>query len=271
MINPLVSVILPVYNCEAYLDQAVASILSQSYQHLELIAINDGSTDGSLKILESFLNDPRIRIINNLKNEGLIFTLNRGISLSSGELIARMDGDDISLPERFTEQVAYLEQHPDVTVVATRIRLVDEKGNDLGNWKQEYERTSPDSIRSYLHWNNCIAHPTVMVRAAELKSFRYDPRQKLSEDYDLWLRMSAAGKKIAKLESVGLLHRILSESFTRTRSYNVFTRMSIVKREFAASQLRKGLVNGFVILTGFTSIVYMVAGWLKGLKQKIAG
>src|SRR5690242_9290742 len=114
--NPKVSVILPAYNVEKYIADAVNSILLQSFGDFELLVIDDGSTDNTRGIVQS-INDPRLLYLSNGRNAGLAFTLNKGIDQSSGQYIARMDGDDISLPDRFRKQVAYLDEHPEVSMV----------------------------------------------------------------------------------------------------------------------------------------------------------
>ena len=112
MKNPLVSILMPVYNSEKYLREAIKSILNQTFTNFELIIINDGSTDNSLKIIKSF-KDNRIKIIKNKGNLGLIKTLNKGIDLAQGKYIARMDADDIAMPKRLEKQIAFFNENPD--------------------------------------------------------------------------------------------------------------------------------------------------------------
>jgi glycosyltransferase involved in cell wall biosynthesis len=181
---PLVSVILPVYNCERYLFQAVECILTQSLQDFELILINDGSTDRSGEIAAA-IPDPRIRYYSNPKNLGLVETLNRGLSLSQSELIARMDGDDLSLPNRLEEQYRYLSENPRVGVLGTAIQIIDPQGKPLRTWRFP---SDPVHLRWTLIFTNPVAHPTVMMRrslVAQVGGYRdYE-----AEDIDLWERL----------------------------------------------------------------------------------
>src|SRR5580698_9685158 len=109
--NPKVTVLMPVYNGEKYIKEALESILQQTFIDFEFLIINDGSTDNSVSIIKSF-NDNRIRLIHNEKNSGLVYSLNKGIGLSNGEYIARMDCDDVSIPERLEKQVGFLNSNP---------------------------------------------------------------------------------------------------------------------------------------------------------------
>ena len=119
-IPPLISVILPAYNAERFLEEAIDSILAQTYKNFELIVLNDGSTDRTEEIILSY-NDPRIRYIKNESNLKLIKTLNKGIALARGKYIARMDADDISLPTRFEKEIEFMEIHPDIGVCSSKV------------------------------------------------------------------------------------------------------------------------------------------------------
>ncbi len=184
--TPVISVVLPVYNGEAFLYDAVKSILDQSYRNFELIIINDGSTDQSEKVILSF-SDPRIKYHKNETNLGLIAVLNHGIKLAQGEFIARMDADDLCLPARFEKQLNYLDQHPDVGVVGSwyygfpSVPLVEVKGSD-----------NNDRLRTILLFAPCFCHPAVMIRKSVLteNDLSYSTEAKHLEDYDLWIRMS---------------------------------------------------------------------------------
>ena len=128
--NPEISVIMSVYNGEIYLREAAESILNQTITDFEFIIVNDGSTDGSLKIIESYT-DERIRVIRNDRNIGLTKSLNKALQQAKGEYIARQDADDISLQNRFEEQLIYLEKHPEVALLGTSAYKIDERGEIL--------------------------------------------------------------------------------------------------------------------------------------------
>lgn len=185
---PLVSVLMPAYNCEAYVLEAVSSMLSQSFTDFELLVVDDGSTDSTRKLLES-VHDPRLRLVSNERNIGLIGTLNRGLELATGRYVARMDADDISAPERLEKQVQFLEAHPDVQVLGTMAKLIDEQGRVFGSLSG-YPK-DPDGVRQYLLRECCLVHPTVMfIKDAVRSAGGYDPGARYAEDYDLWLRLS---------------------------------------------------------------------------------
>ncbi len=186
--QPLVSVILPVYNAEKYVFEAVQSILNQTYKNLELIVIDDCSTDKSFEILKS-IKDPRIKLYQNEKNLKLIQTLNKAIQLSSGAYIARMDADDVSLPDRLKYQVEYLQQNPQVSVLGTQIRFIDENGIKKG--KPFFCVRGDEAIKWRFHFGNCMNHPTIMFRREVVdRNDFYDSNYPHAEDYELWLRLS---------------------------------------------------------------------------------
>lgn len=186
---PLVSVILPAFNAREFISQAVQSILNQSFRDFELLVIDDGSTDGTTKILES-ITDPRLRVISHDTNQGLIYSLNEGIAESKGQLIARMDADDVSHPDRLDIQVNFLLRNPDIGVVGTAIQLIDRQG------KTGPIYAFPES-HSFIEWSISffcpIAHPSVMVRSSVIRQaggYRSDALH--AEDYDLWERLSSS-------------------------------------------------------------------------------
>ncbi len=267
MASPRISVIMPVYNTAAFLEEAIKSIIQQTFKDFELIIINDGSTDISEVIISSF-NDNRIRYYKNDKNEGLVYTLNRGIDLASAEWIARMDGDDISLPLRFEKQWDYVISHAEVQVLATTVMLINEQGQKQGIWKDDVLAISPTEIRSYLPKNNCIAHPTVFIRTELLRKYRYNILQPQSEDYDLWLRLTSDAISINKLKEPLLLHRILSSSFTRSSKMNSFQKLALTKYQFARAAMKSGEGNLFVYRTLFNSCLDAIKGQLKNMVGK---
>ncbi|MPR33424.1 glycosyltransferase family 2 protein [Salmonirosea aquatica] len=179
-----ISVIMPVYNGELYLREAIESILGQTYTDFEFIIINDGSTDTSGSIIDSY-KDSRIKHIKNERNAGLVSALNVGIDLAQGEYIARMDADDISLPERFAKQVAFMNQHTEVGVCGTAYQYIGNRSGTI---------TLPESFEksfTFLSSNSCLAHPTVMIRRAVLEqhSIRYENDYPYAEDYAFWIRI----------------------------------------------------------------------------------
>jgi len=201
-----VSVILPVYNAEKFLEAAIVSLLAQSFKDFELIAIDDGSTDSSLEILQSFSrNDKRIRVISR-GNQGLIKTLNQGIELAQGDLIARMDADDICEPNRLELQVEFMSKNPDVVCVGTQIQLIDVNGRQIMDMQMPLEHQGIDAA-NYSGKSHGIVHPTAVIRLSALKEINgYRPEFKHAEDIDLWLRLAEVGR-LANLPVTVLKYR----------------------------------------------------------------
>ena len=215
MNDPRISVIMPVYNNERYLSDAIESVLAQSYADFEFLVINDGSSDSSLAIAQSIAkNDSRIRIIENEKNLGIVETLNLGLERAGAEFIARMDADDISLPTRFEKQIKILETNPDIGVVGTSYYVIDE----LGDVQDEFHPPASDVlIRWQLLFHNPFAHPSVMYRAGLAKRIQYRDTYLHCEDYEFWTRFLQETKG-ANLEEPLLYYRKTASSISGTHS-----------------------------------------------------
>ena len=179
---PKISVIMPVYNGEKYIREAIDSILTQTYADFEFLIIDDGSTDASPQIVRSY-NDPRIRFHQNEHNMGVAATLNRGLDLAEGEYIARMDADDISLPQRFAKQVEYMDSHPKVAVCGCGIQLT---GAQCG---ERLFAQTPAQMKVDMLFSCGLAHPTVFMRSTVFgkNGLHYDERFSKLEDYALWV------------------------------------------------------------------------------------
>jgi glycosyltransferase involved in cell wall biosynthesis len=192
-INPKISVIMPVYNSSQFLRAAIESILNQTMSDYEFIIINDGSNDESVEIISEYeRKDARICFINNKENSGLIDVLNQGISVSTGDYIARMDADDISLPQRFKVQSQFLDTHPEVGVVGSNVHFIDSSGRRISNFinNPRLPQTT-NQIKWSLCFSCCLIHPTIMMRQELVKKVGgYNKQAKHAEDYDLWERMS---------------------------------------------------------------------------------
>ena len=209
--KPLISVLLPVYNCELYIQEAVDSILNQTYSHFELIIIDDCSTDATVSILKTY-NDSRINLIIKPKNSGYTDSLNFGIEIAKGDYIARMDGDDISLPERFEKQVNFLENNLDVIMCGTSYRII-------GSGKIIHVPENHEDIQHALLEYSAFGHPSVMMRKSTLDKlpFVYNVEKEPAEDYDLWVRLLFAGK-LHNLQEVLLEYRIHENQVSSFRS-----------------------------------------------------
>jgi len=227
MIKPLISVVLSVYNAEKYLAEAIESILNQSYENFEFIIINDGSTDRSLEVINSY-DDQRIVCISR-DNRGLITSLNEGIEQSKGKYIARMDADDISLPKRFEEQVKFMEKNLDIGICGTAVIMF---GEDMKNtlWKLA---SNDQTIRTELLFSSSLAHPTIMIRRAVLveNSLHYNEDFVHAEDIELWTNM-AKYTKFANLKIPLLKYRVVENSISRKADKNSEQRYLVLKRVF---------------------------------------
>lgn len=184
--KPLISILMPVFNAEKHLRDCIMSILSQEYENFEFLIINDGSTDNSHQIINSF-SDERINYFKNDENRKLIYTLNKGISLCKGKYIARMDADDIALPSRLKIQSDFLEKNDKIDILGTNITTINEHNIETG--ERNYPTTN-DEILYHLLFINCpIAHPTVMIRKKVFDEFNiyYNENYLHAEDYKLWV------------------------------------------------------------------------------------
>lgn len=205
---PKISVLMPVYNAEKFLKEAIASILIQTFKDFEFLIINDASTDNSKKIILSY-DDKRIRYFENGNNLGVARTLNRGLKLAKSNLVARMDADDISFPNRLEMQYKMMKKDKDSVVLASIFDVVDESGKFM--YTEKYANSS-EEIYYTIQFRDCLGHPTVMFRNNIVYDIfnGYDEGCE-AEDYDLWLRVSSK-YKISKINTSLLKFRISKNS-----------------------------------------------------------
>ena len=202
--NPEISVIMSVYNSERFLNQAINSILDQTFSEFEFVIVNDASTDNSRNIILSYT-DSRIKLIDNDTNIGLTKSLNKAIEIAKGRYIARMDADDISLPDRFSVQYDFLEANNDFTLVGSGAYLINENNNEIGSLNRPFTN---EIIIGHAFFYNPIIHPVVMFRKNTIVEIgAYNIAIKRAQDYDLWLRLIKHGAKICNLPQLLLQHR----------------------------------------------------------------
>ncbi len=215
--SPQISVVMPVYNGEPYLAEAVESVLNQSFTDFEFIIINDASSDQTAKILADYSRqDQRIKLFTNQFRLGIIQNLNKGLSLAQGEYIARQDADDISLPQRFEKQVQRLKEHPETVLVSCNLEIIDFEGKHLYELRRSCH---PGLVAWYLLFQNRLAgHSQVMFRkAVALKLDGYSEAKLHIEDYDLWSRLANIGS-IDILPEILLKYRSHENSISSTNS-----------------------------------------------------
>ena len=238
--RPIVTVALAVFNGEDYLAECIESILAQTLTDFEFIIVNDGSTDNSLKILESYADkDARISIISQ-KNKGLVLSKSRLLEASKGKYIAIMDHDDISMPDRLFNQVNHLDAHPKVVCVGGDSLLIDEKGRFL---TRLFQLRGDEAIQTAcLAGHTAITHPAAMIRAQVLKQIDgYDSRYYLAEDLDLWLRLGEVGK-LENLDVPVIKYRLHSKSISEQNSQ---LQRDVAKRSCEAAWKRRGITGEF--------------------------
>ena len=206
---PRITVLMPVYNAAPYVTEAVTSILSGTFGDLELLAIDDGSTDESLARLKA-IDDPRLRLVNNPANMGVVATLNRGLELAEGEYVARMDADDVSMPDRLARQLAFMESHPEIGLSGTW-------GMSFGVGREVEFRVplSPVAIHAQLFAYNVICHPTAILRRDLFRrhALQFSPAAKHAEDFELWMR-AAEHFPLANIPTIGLRYRVHSDQIS---------------------------------------------------------
>lgn len=212
METPLVTVFMPIYNSEKYIAESLESILRQTYRNLEIILVDDGSTDRSVEIVESY-NDNRIKLIKNEKNMGIPYTRNVGLQNASGKFMAIMDSDDIALPERVEKQVEFLEKNPEIDVLGSYYyKFSDKKTREI-----RLNYIHPNEINIVLMFYSPISNPSSMVRLETVRkhNLAYNLNYFVAQDYGFWVDISKVGGKIAVLPEFLLKYRTGHENITK--------------------------------------------------------
>ena len=212
MNQPLVSVVMPVYNSQSFLREAINSILNQTYSNIELIVINDGSTDSSKEIILSYT-DPRVRYIENNPNKGIVKSRNIGVEHATGKYIATLDSDDIALPDRIKTQVDFLEKNPDYGMCGVYHQEINNDGKLL---KKIIYPSNDKDARTFLTIGNCFCASAIMVRGHLAKELKYREGYDIVEDYELWYRISKIAK-ITNLPIYATYYRVHGNNITITK------------------------------------------------------
>ncbi len=213
----LVTTIMPVYNGECYISQALASVLGQTYTNQEILVINDASTDSTKLILDDFcMRDNRIKVIDNPQRLKVVKSLNIGLKHARGELIARIDADDIWMPQKVEQQVAAFKEDMDLQLLGTAKHIIDESGS-LISQKNYFPYYSDTDIKRNIHKANLFTHSSVMFRRSMIDKFGfYDEDFLNSEDYEFWLRVTNK-VKVGILNKPLVKYRMHSKSVTSLR------------------------------------------------------
>ncbi len=253
--TPGISVVMSVYNGQRYLRQAIDSILNQTYTDFEFIIIDDGSTDSTREIVLS-CNDRRIRFFENNENIGLTRSLNKGLQITRGRYVARMDADDISEPDRLDKQIAFLEDNPDCAVVGTFLKIIDENSNYV---QTAHKPVGDSEIRKHLMSDNCIAHGSAMIRKSCLADVGfYDESIERSQDYDLFLRLSEK-YKMANIPQCLYMWRDHSENISvrHRNEQRHFVEMIKARKETARPPLRRCRGEFSVLMANYNNGRYI--------------
>jgi glycosyltransferase involved in cell wall biosynthesis len=213
MSAPAITVLMPLYNAAPFLDEAIDSILAQTWTAFELLVIDDGSTDGSLEKV-SARTDTRIRVEKLPHNQGVVAALNRGLQLAQGAYIARMDADDIAHPERLAKQLAYMEKHPEVGALGSDFESFG--GSSSASWVRHFDA---ENLHIALLFENPICHPTVMLRRSTLDALGlgYPDDALHAEEYALWIQI-ATRSRLANLPERLLRYRVHNQQISRLKS-----------------------------------------------------
>lgn len=238
--KPLFTVLLPVYNAEAYLGDAIESILKQTVEEFEFLIIDDGSTDASLEIIRKYAaNDTRIRVISR-PNKGFVKTLEEGLHEAQADIIARMDADDIAVPDRLRQQFEFLEANKDYAIVGCQVRLMSQEGalNSI-----DPRPTEDQNLKLFLAFGCALSGPTVMFRKEAVTNVGgFLEEAWPAEDYDCWTRMvmSDATMKMHILPDVLYHYRLNDEGISLTNKRAQVDQTNTIGRTYRYKMLRQG-------------------------------
>ncbi len=227
---PKISVIMSVYNGEDYLEETLDSICNQTFKDWELVAINDCSTDTTLSILERYASsDERIKVHTNEVNLRLPASLNKALTLAQGKYIARMDADDICLPDRFEKQYAFMEKNSDVALSSCRFMTLKNGVYTSGGGGS---RCDSDFIKARLLLTNPILHPGVIAKAEVIKELKYSTNVTCTEDLELWTRFAKAGYKIQIQPEYLMIYRLHEKQITQTSLDRQYKEVAKIHHDF---------------------------------------
>lgn len=271
--KPSVSIIMSVYNGETYLEEAIESVINQTLGDWELVIINDCSTDSTGEILNGFaLRDERIKVHTNEVNLKLPASLNKAIALSKGKYIARMDADDICLPDRLEKQYNFMQQNPEVALSSCKFLTVKNGVYASGGVGG---RCDAEAISAMLFVVNPILHPGVIARAEVMKKFMYDTSLTCTEDLELWTRLAMENQKMEILPECLLIYRLHDKQITSTTLERQHTEVLKIEKKYYAACLRemdeemqKFFISGIYFKEGKNIDKFLTyANWLRNVSK----
>lgn len=252
---PKISVVMSVYKEPVeWMRQSIDSILNQTYPDFEFIIINDKpDREENAQLLNEYAQkDNRIKIITNEENIGLTKSLNKGLKVAKGKYIARMDADDISMPERFQKQIAFLEANSHIGVLGTAINYFGKKKGFF-----QYPKHQCDV---FLFLNSCFAHPSIMGRSEIIKQFSYDESFVVAQDYDLWERMYANEVLFANLSEPLLQYRVSGDQISTSRLKQQLSYAATIRKRALLYYLQKENINDIKIDSLYYSDIKRING-----------
>lgn len=264
MDKPVVSVLMPAFNAEKYIAQAVDSILQQSFHNFELIILNDGSTDSTSQIIEK-INDQRIRVIQLEQNQGLVKARNRLVDEARGKYLAFLDSDDVAMPDRLQKQVDFLEQGEADLCGSAYYSLYEGKGKT----KSSKERYTDADIRALITISSPLCNPAVMGKTEIFKRFPYSAGKDYAEDYSLWAQLALAGYRFANLKEKLITYRIHEKQTSQVRN----SETNIVFEKSRQEYLLGLGISPYLTPRpmGFSDRMQIALPFLMQLNQKIRG
>lgn len=237
--NPLISVIMPVYNGERFIRETIDSVLNQTYRNFEFIIVNDGSVDSTQQIISSY-DDSRIVSVNLTRNQGVSNARNAGIDLSKGEFIAFCDADDLYDPGRLQTQLDFLTSNPSVDLCGSYFIAFGDGQETL----IKHPLTDHD-IKEYFFTANCIGQPSVMGKSGVFKEYQYKPDFQPTEDYELWARMATSGVVFANLPYPLVKYRLHPAQASKTKGHTLYLLSKVICTNYALAFLDSNVISEY--------------------------
>lgn len=256
-INPLVSVLIPIYNAEQFVGKALESIINQTYGNIEIIAVDDASTDKSFSIIKEYQRKhPRIRVFRKKKNLGCAATLNYALSKAKGQFVACLEADDTAQAERIAKQVKYLLAYSEVVLVGGQFSLVD---MDNRVWGHVHNPTYHDCIYKMLYFINPIHHSTIMInkKSVPKKELMYSTKWKTATDYDLLFRIAQYGKLANLGDEIVSVHQRRNSLFMG--NFKTAFKEALTIRKTAVEYYGYKPSNGSIFFHRLQQLIYFLA------------